>query len=467
MSELFSSGWVFAGSAAAVTLIATGWSHVKALYAQIASRVIVKVNVAGYQADAMQLYLKSHLQPSQWGPRAYLGWMLYVKPTSRVQLVPMEVTPDGGKLYWRGWTPLWCVKGRSSSDETESGSNSREWTEDCLNIMFLRGSFEADQLITDATAWFNEQVVANEEAKGRRHFIRHIHGTAGKQSMMAVADSRRSNSPSSSTDLRSCLHYRPLTCGFDELGPELGELGTAVERLALSGEVNGLVEEATRWKDSEQWYRSRGIPWRRGWLLYGKPGTGKTALTRAMAEDLDLPVFVYDLASLHNNELQQAWSKMLAEVPCIALIEDIDAVFDGRTNTSSGNDKQSLTFDCLLNCLDGINRADGLFTIITTNRLDKIDPALGVPDEEHGSSRPGRIDHVLEMGILDEAGRRKLASRILEDWPSEWQAVIDAGEGDTPAQFQERASRRALELHYRDAAGAGVSPLHSEPTVPA
>ncbi len=109
---------------------------------------------------------------------------------------------------------------------------------------------------------------------------------------------------------------------------------------------------------------------------------------RAIAEDLDLPVFVFDLASMYNNELQEAWSTMLSEVPCMALIEDIDAVFDGRRNASSGNDKQALTFDCLLNCLDGIQRADGLLVVISTNRIDKIDPALGIPDEHTGSSRP-------------------------------------------------------------------------------
>jgi SpoVK/Ycf46/Vps4 family AAA+-type ATPase len=138
-------------------------------------------------------------------------------------------------------------------------------------------------------------------------------------------------------------------------------------------------------------------------------------------------------------------------VPCIALIEDIDGVFHGRKNISGGNAEMSaflrnaemmgrdgqdgqggdgedtisqpkeasgedgegrqqrqmrrpqipmnsgLTFDCLLNVLDGVERLEGVFVIITTNDITKVDPAIGQPTGDNGSTRPGRIDRVIEL----------------------------------------------------------------------
>jgi hypothetical protein len=69
----------------------------------------------------------------------------------------------------------------------------------------------------------------------------------------------------------------------------------------------------------------------------------------------------------------------------------------------------------------------------------------------------------LELSVLDEAGRRKVVSRILAEWAGEWQDLIDAGVGDTPAPFQERCTRHALQLHYCD--GTPHEPTRSSVTV--
>lgn len=430
-----------------LTVVATCWSYVRGLVTQISSRVVMTVTVSGYQAEAIKLYLKTHFKASKWGPRSYLGWMLYVRPRQRVQLVPMEVTPPSGRLYWQGWRPLFAASSKDKPEDLESGVNARDYSYESLSLTFLRGTYNPDVLIVAATEWYNEQVVSLEETGGRRHYVRRVYGTAGVQSMIGAEMTSRDNRNSSYADLHGVMQHRALNWQFDQLGPDVPERGRALDHLALCGQARELVTEARRWKDSEQWFKSRGVPWRRGWLLHGEPGTGKTALARAVAEDLDLPVFVYDLASMHNHELQQAWTQMLAQVPCMALIEDIDAVFHGRRNVAR-RDEQTLTFDCLLNCLDGIQRADGLIVVISTNKLEHVDPAIGSGDAGEISSRPGRIDRVLELGPPDDEGRRKIAQRILRDWPEAAEKVVIEGDGDTGAQFQERCTRVALALSF-------------------
>lgn len=147
--------------------------------------------------------------------------------------------------------------------------------------------------------------------------------------------------------------------------------------------------------------------------------------------------------------LKTAYSQVINRVVVTITVigYQADAVFHGRQNVavSSG---PGLTFDCLLNCLDGVQRSDGLLTIITTNHLDRIDPAIGQPGEIE--SRAGRIDRVVCLKGLDDAGRVKIAQRILKGWDEENVAVCRSGASDTPARFQERCARLAFALHYGD-----------------
>ncbi|HJZ55690.1 MAG TPA: AAA family ATPase [Gemmataceae bacterium] len=269
----------------------------------------------------------------------------------------------------------------------------------------------------------------------------------------------------------------------DELGKARTQSGSALDQLIFPQRVKDLIREIALWRKSKDWYVGKGIPWKRGWLLYGPPGTGKTALARAFAEDLNLPIYVYNLAEMGNHELIKAWTEMQTNTPCIALIEDIDNVFHGRENVvrrpglfplmlpekkeGEGDDKNRpslapLTFDCLLNCLDGVERADGIFTIITTNDISKIDPALGQPRRlpdgttEFISTRPGRIDKAVELSYMEAADKKRMAQKILGAYAAEYLEMLAFVDkfpdlSETPAQFQERCAQVALKCFWREA----------------
>jgi hypothetical protein len=108
-----------------------------------------------------------------------------------------------------------------------------------------------------------------------------------------------------------------------------------------------------------------------------------------------------------------------------------------------------------------VERADGIFTIITTNDIAKVDPALGQPRKlpdgtvEFISTRPGRIDKAMELTYMEPADKKLMAKRILGDYPTQYRETLEFIDRypdlqETPAQFQERCGQIALACFWRE-----------------
>lgn len=86
-----------------------------------------------------------------------------------------------------------------------------------------------------------------------------------------------------------------------------------------------------------QWYADRGIPFRRGYLLHGVPGSGKSSLIHAIAGELMLDIYVVSLSSSWIND--STLTTLMGRVParCIVLLEDLDAAFTRSTSRDDGS----------------------------------------------------------------------------------------------------------------------------------
>lgn len=192
--------------------------------------------------------------------------------------------------------------------------------------------------------------------------------------------------------------------------PSISRRRRDMETIILNKKLKSAIEEDVRdflHKETRRWYLEHGVPYRRGHLYYGAPGTGKTSLSLALAGMLNLNIYCLPLGdpSLTDDDLVQLVQSL--QCPSIVLLEDIDATsFEKRTNVSSSNnepeERQGITLSGLLNAIDGVGSPEGVFLIMTTNHLEKLDEAL---------IRDGRVDFKVEFTLPGKDELRDLFIR--------------------------------------------------------
>ena len=177
--------------------------------------------------------------------------------------------------------------------------------------------------------------------------------------------------------------------------------GATFDSLVLPATLKEEIrEDVARFFASRETYEQYGVAWRRGILLVGPPGNGKTHTVKAVVNAAAKPcLYVKSFRSRNDSvdgNIRDVFERARRAAPCVLVLEDLDSLVDDKSRSS------------FLNELDGFAANTGVFTLATSNYPDRIDPAL--------VDRPGRFDRRYEFGLPAEAERHAYAER--------WNAVL-------------------------------------------
>lgn len=190
----------------------------------------------------------------------------------------------------------------------------------------------------------------------------------------------------------------------------------------LVADIRNYLDPATR-----RFYTQRGIPYRRGYLLHGPAGTGKTSLSLGLAGLFGLELYLLHVPSVRTDtDLERLFTTLPPR--CFILLEDIDAAgikdrgnFDkeeqeGNEDEEDDDEDRShygprchISLSGLLNVLDGVASQEGRIVLMTSNFAERLDRAL---------VRPGRIDKMIFLGNISQRSAELMYKRMYEFDPS-------------------------------------------------
>lgn len=173
----------------------------------------------------------------------------------------------------------------------------------------------------------------------------------------------------------------------------------------LEEEKTELIEIVNFLKEPKK-FQDMGAKIPKGILLYGKPGTGKTLIAKAIAGEAGVPFismsgseFIEMFAGLGASRVRKLFEKAKKVSPCIVFIDEIDAIGSRRTSGSGAETENNQTLNQLLVEMDGFETDQTVIVLAATNRPEMLDKAL---------LRPGRFDRQITIAAPDAKGREEI-----------------------------------------------------------
>lgn len=173
----------------------------------------------------------------------------------------------------------------------------------------------------------------------------------------------------------------------------------------LDEEKQEMIEIVQFLKEPEK-FTQMGAKVPRGVLLYGKPGTGKTLIAKAIAGEAKVPFismsgseFIEMFAGLGASRVRKLFEKARKVAPCIVFIDEIDAIGSRRSSGNGAESENNQTLNQLLVEMDGFDTDETIIVLAATNRPEMLDKAL---------LRPGRFDRQITINAPDLRGREEI-----------------------------------------------------------
>jgi len=216
-------------------------------------------------------------------------------------------------------------------------------------------------------------------------------------------------------------------------------VGCQWDDLVLDHKIRSLLkDDFESFFEREAWFRENKLPFRRGYLLHGPPGNGKSTAVRAMMTSRGLTAYTTRLfdSQVDDSDLDRLFELAVKNRPSMVLLEDLDRAFP-----KTGVTKSRVSLQQLLNNLDGVGTGEGVIVVATANEPTILDPAI--------LRRPGRFDRVVHFPNPSRELRHQYLQQLNPGLPArQLKLSVEESEGLSFAQLREVhiiAGQRAFE----------------------